>query len=257
VTDDDPYSRPELYDLEYADYREDIDHYLALARGRRTVLELGCGTGRLALPLARMGCTVHGVDLSPEMLAAFERKLRAEPDAVRLRVRTQLGDFRTFEAPGRHELVVLPFNAIHHCATVDDVRSTLASARAALAPRGIFALDAYLPDAELYSREPGAKYEMRTFVHPLTGGDLLSWEEGWWDAATRTHHVVYVYVHQDEGGREDRIHLALHMYEIEELEDLVEGAGFEILSAASDFRGSPIGAGSLKWVAVLRPSRTA
>lgn len=252
MTDDrHPYSRPELYDLEYTDYAEDLDHYLAIARGRRTVLELGCGTGRLTIPLAKTGAYVHGVDLSAPMLDHLARKLRSESDAVRLRIRTEVGDFRTFDAPARYPLVLLPFNAIHHCTSADEVLTTLTRARQALAPGGLFAMDAYLPDPTLYARHPEGRYEERTFTDPRTGETLVSWEEGWWDDEHRIHNVVYVYVKQASGA-EERVHLQLHMRDLDELEDLIDAAGLEVISAASDFRGSPLRSSSLKWVGLLR-----
>ena len=69
-TENDPYFLPHLYDMEYEGHHEDVLHYVRLAalqRGR--VLELGCGTGRLTLPIARSGQEVVGVDYAQEMLS--------------------------------------------------------------------------------------------------------------------------------------------------------------------------------------------
>jgi SAM-dependent methyltransferase len=249
---DRPYVRPELYDLEYEDYDEDVQFYLGLTAGKDEILELGCGTGRLAIAIARIGTNVHGIDLEPNMLATLNRRLADEPPAIRERVTTEVGSFLTWEPPRKFPVVLLPFNAIHHCRGTDEVRQLLATARKAVADTGIFALDLYLFDKSLYDRDPNGRYEVRTFTHPVTGGDLVSWEQGWWDAEKAVHHVVYVYHHQDD-DREEKVHLELHMYELEVLEQLFEEAGFEIVSAARDFTGSPLGRDALKWVGVLRP----
>jgi SAM-dependent methyltransferase len=250
-----PYVRPELYDLEYADYDEDYAFYLGLAAGKSPVLELGCGSGRLAIQFARNGSDVHGVDLEPAMLEALMARRQAELPAVAERITTEQGDFTAYQPRTRYELVLLPFNAIHHCVDLDAVRAVFATARRAVTDTGLFALDLYLFDASLYDRDPGGRYEVRTFVHPLTGGDLVSWEQGWWDAEKKVHHVVYVYHHQDD-DREEKVHLELHMYELDVLEQLMEEAGFEIVSAARDFVGTPLGRSPLKWVGVLRPKGT-
>jgi SAM-dependent methyltransferase len=247
----DPYSRPDLYDLEYEDYDEDLVHYLSLSRGRRSVLELGCGTGRLTLPIARGGDRVLGVDRSEPMIGRLHEQLRAEPTVVQDRVRTRVGDFRDLELQERFPLVLLPFNAVHHCESDDEVRSVFAGVRRVLAPGGLFALDAYLPDLELYDRPRGERHEFQTFRDRATGADLLSWEESWWEPERRVHHVVYVYVDQDRGG-ESRLHLQLHMRELDEWEDLLAEAGFEVISAASDFVGGALTPSALKWVVVLR-----
>ncbi len=249
---DRPYVRPELYELEYCDYDEDMAFYLGLAAGRASVLELGCGTGRLTLPIARAGSRVHGIDLEPAMLEALAiRQQNLSPPAA-ARVTTEVASFTTYAAKETYDLVLLPFNAIHHCPTLEVVRQVLDTARRAVSPTGLFALDFYLFDRSLYDRDPNGRYEVRTFVHPVTGGDLVSWEQGWWDAEKRIHHVVYVYHHQDD-DREEKVHLELHMYELDELEQVMEEAGFEIVSAARDFEGAPLGKGPLKWVGVLRP----
>jgi SAM-dependent methyltransferase len=248
--DDDPYREPVLYDLEYEGQREDIVHYVTLARrSRGPVLELGCGNGRITIPMARSGAFVHGIDRSEPMLADLARKLRREPDAVRLRVRTAVGDFRAFEVSTKFAAILLPFNAIHHCEGPDDVRRVLAGVRAALRPEGTFGLDCYLPDPILYSRERGRRYEERTFTDPRSGAALVSWEEGWWDAATHVHHVVYVYERPDRSR--DEVHLRLRMFERPELLALFQREGFVVRWQSCDFQGSSMRDDALKWVLEL------
>lgn len=250
---DDPYADPVLYDLEYTDHTEDIAYYTRIAQAATgPILELGCGTGRLTLPLARAGARVDGVDLSPSMLEGLRLKLGAEPDAVQARVRFWEGDFR---APPEHARtdygwVLWPFNAIHHCAGPDDVLRTLRAARARLATGGGIALDAYLPDRELYDRDPNKTYEHRIFKDPRTGRPLHTWEQGWWDEEAKVHHVVYTY--KDHTGREQRAHLRLRMFERDELIALFHDAGLRVSFSAEDFAGRPVRPGSLKWVVQLR-----
>lgn len=250
--DDDPYRLPELYDLEYADQTEDLTPYVTLARRvRGPVLELGCGTGRLTLPMARTGARVVGVDAAPEMLALLEHKLAREPWSVRTRVQAVCADFRTLALDTRFSLALAPFNLLHHCMTDADAVQALSSVRSMLAPGGQLALDCYLPAPDLYGRDPDARFEERAFTHPHTGETLQSWEQGWWDAEAHVHHVVYVYVHPD--GREQRAHLRLRMWSLQELHALFSGAGFRIASEARDFEGRPARADALKWVGRLVP----
>jgi SAM-dependent methyltransferase len=251
---DDPYADPALYDLEYTDHTEDIAYYTRLAsKSPGPLLELGCGTGRLTLPIARAGGRVDGVDLAPSMLEGLRLKLAAEPAEVQARVRFWEGDFRDPPPHTRTDYawVLWPFNALHHCTGPDDVLRTLAAARARLATGGGIALDVYLPDRELYDRDPGRTYEHRIFKDPRTGRPLHTWEQGWWDEPTRTHHVVYTY--RDHQGSEERAHLRLRMFERDELIQLFHEAGFRVAFSAEDFAGRPVRTGSLKWVLQLRP----
>jgi SAM-dependent methyltransferase len=246
----DPYGSALLYDLEYADMDEDLSYYVMLAQRSRRVLELGCGTGRLTLPMARAGATVHGIDHSPEMLGGLELRLRAERPQVRYRVKYQQADFRTYVPQHRYPLVIWPFNALHHCDGPENVTQVLHVASQAVAPGGYLAVDCYLPDRKLYDRDPERRYEYRAFKHPVTGQRIESWEQGWWDEAGRIHHVIYVYRHPD--GHEDRAHLKLRMFELPELHALIHDAGWAIVTEAGDFEGAPVGRNALKWVALLQ-----
>jgi SAM-dependent methyltransferase len=249
---DDPYADPTLYDLEYASHTEDITYYQRLAlEVDGPILELGCGTGRLTLPMARMGARVDGVDLAEGMLEGLRLKVASLPRAEGARVRFFPGDFRDLPAhlTGPYPLVIWPFNALHHCRDEDDVRATLTGILDRLAPDGTLALDVYLPDRELYDRDPTQTYEHRIFQDPRDGTPLHTWEQGWWDEDTRTHHVVYTYKHRT--GREEKCHLRLRMFEREELLALFAEVGLRVVHSAQDFQGTPVGPGSLKWVLQL------
>lgn len=251
--DDDPYDLPELYDLEYRDHTEDLGWYRGLAaRAGGPVLELACGTGRLTLALARAGVEVHGVDASEAMLRRLAQKLAAEPPDVRARVRVSRGDFLTWRGADRYPLVLLPFNALHHCRDEAQLRAVFATCAAATAPGGRLGFDAYLADAALYDRDPDERVEPRTFVLPETGERIESWEQAWWDPDERIHHVLYVYERAD--GRRHRSHLQLRMFDLDTLREAARAAGFEIEREASDFEGAPLGPDALKLVAVARRS---
>lgn len=251
--DDDPYADALMYDLEYAEMVEDLQHYADRARrAGGPILELGCGTGRLTRHLARRGAVVHGVDRAPDMLRRNRALLAAEPPEVQARVTLDEGDYRTWRAPGAFAAVLWPFNALHHCGGPDDVRGVLSAARGWVRPDGFLALDCYLPDRSLYDRDPNGKYEYRDFTDPRTGETLTSWEQGWWDEPTKTHHVVYTYRRPD--GREHRSHLRLRMFELPELHALVAASGWRIARESSDFQGRPLTPTSLKWVATLVPA---
>ncbi len=89
------------YDLSHQTLVEDIPFLLRLAAETGgPALELGCGSGRLLVPLARAGHDVTGVDNSPEMLARAELRLAGEPAAVRARVRLVTADVRALALPG-------------------------------------------------------------------------------------------------------------------------------------------------------------
>lgn len=248
---DDPYREPALYDLEYHHLSDDIVHYVALSRRfRGPVLELGCGNGRISIPMAQAGAEVHGMDLSQPMLDDLAKKARALPDPARMRLKCKIGDFREISEINRYPLVIWPFNAMHHVTGPADLDRVLQGARRALQAGGTLALDCYLPDRSLYSRDPNQRYEERDFIDPRDGKTLYSWEQGWFDEVEYVHHVVYVYERAD--GRRDQVHLRLRMFELDELRDRFAENGFTIAKEMGDFDGRPMRKESVKWVVELR-----
>lgn len=112
---------------------------LAELAGRGRVLELGVGTGRIALPLAARGIDVAGIDLSPEMVG----QLRAKPGGDAIDV--TIGDFATTRVAGEFSLVVLVFNTINNLTTQDAQVACFANAAAHLAPGGRFVVEVGVP----------------------------------------------------------------------------------------------------------------
>ncbi|HEY4744175.1 MAG TPA: class I SAM-dependent methyltransferase, partial [Desulfuromonadaceae bacterium] len=156
MTTFDQYAR--YYDLLYRDkdYAAEADFVagllLAHAPEARTLLELGCGTGRHAEFLARQGFAVHGVDRSEGMLADAGRRRENLPDDVRGRLAFSPGDARDVRL-GRHfDAVVSLFHVMSYMAEGRDLEHAFATARAHLAPGGVFLFDFWYGPAVLSDR---------------------------------------------------------------------------------------------------------
>jgi SAM-dependent methyltransferase len=119
---------------------------LAELAGPGPVLELGIGTGRLALPLAARGLAVHGVDASPAMV----EKLRAKPGGDAIDV--TMGDFADVPVEGTFPLVFIAFNTLFALLTQEDQLRCFANVASRLADGGVFVVEAFVPDLTLYSR---------------------------------------------------------------------------------------------------------
>lgn len=113
--------------------------FLAELAGADAALELGIGTGRVALPLSARGVPVHGIDLSEAMLA----RLRAKPGSERIGVTA--GDFARARAPGEFGLVYLVFNTITNLTTQDEQVDCFRNAARHLAPGGHFVIEVGVP----------------------------------------------------------------------------------------------------------------
>ena len=163
----------ELYDPWSASVVEDVAFYLEEARrSGGPVVELGVGTGRIAVPIAADGIRIIGVDSSRGMLDVCARRAALAGVAVDLRV----GDLREPPVTERVPLVICPFRSLLHMHTDEDRLSVLAAAYKLLLPGGRFVFDVFSPDAadiaetndRWLEREPGI------FEHAL------------WDESART-----------------------------------------------------------------------
>ncbi len=118
-----------------------VDFLVPLA-GDGRALELGIGTGRIALPLARRGVPVHGIDLSSAMIA----RLRAKPGGADIGV--TVGDFATARAEGTFALAYLVFNTIMNLTTQETQTACFRNVAAHLEPGGTFVIETMLPDLQ-------------------------------------------------------------------------------------------------------------
>jgi SAM-dependent methyltransferase len=116
--------------------------FLAELASAGDALELGIGTGRIALPLAERGVRVHGIDLSDAMVA----RLRAKPGGDRIPV--TVGDFATTHVEGTFSLAYIVFNTIMNLTTQDDQVACFANAAAHLVPGGCFVVEVGVPRGE-------------------------------------------------------------------------------------------------------------
>jgi len=120
---------------------ETVDFLAALA-GAGAALELGIGTGRIAVPLAGRGVPVHGIDLSADMVA----QLREKPGGAELPV--TIGDFSTTRVEGSFALVYLVYNTISNLTTQDAQVACFANAAAHLAAGGCFVVEVGVPSGQ-------------------------------------------------------------------------------------------------------------
>lgn len=141
------------YDVEASFYDalfdkvDDIPLYQEYARkAEGLVLECGCGTGRVAIPLARIGVNVVGIDKNEKMLAIAREKLAEESPVVRSRVKLVKADMRNFKLEERFSLCIIPFSTFLHMLTVEDQEACLSTINKHLLPNGYLIISVFNPD---------------------------------------------------------------------------------------------------------------
>jgi SAM-dependent methyltransferase len=140
-------SSAEMFEPEVLD---PVVDFLAGLAGEGRALELGIGTGRVALPLSQRGVEVHGIDLSQAMVA----RLREKPGGEEIGV--TIGDFATTKVDGSFSLVYLVFNTIMNLTTQDAQVACFENAAAHLEPAGCFVIETGVPGLRLLS--PGERF---------------------------------------------------------------------------------------------------
>jgi len=142
---------------------EPVVEFLAELAGDGAALELGIGTGRIALPLTGRGVPVHGIDLSEVMVA----RLRAKPGGERIEV--AIGDFATTRVEGRFTVAYLVYNTINNLTTQDEQVACFENAAAHLEPGGCFVIEVGIP--QLQRVPPGEIYRPFTVSETRLGFD--------------------------------------------------------------------------------------
>jgi SAM-dependent methyltransferase len=183
---------------------------LAELAGTGRALELGVGTGRVALPLAERGVQVHGIDLSEAMVS----RLRAKPGGDEVAV--TIGDFATTRVEGRFSLVYLVFNTIMNLTTQAAQVACFRNAAAHLEPGGSFVIEVMVP--ELRRLPPGETFHVFGFDETYFGIDE-------YDVATQglvSHHLTVV------DGRPERVSVPFRYVWPSELDLMAELAAMRL-----------------------------
>jgi SAM-dependent methyltransferase len=225
--------------------RRDVRFYVDEARDAGgSVLEVGCGTGRILLPIARSGHTIDGLDASPAMLDRCGSKLRAEPSAVRDRVTLHQGDASSFDLGRKFHLIIAPFRVVQHLTGIEDQLGFLDSAARHLAPKGRLTFDVFNPNfaalvsADGIEREDTPETTLpdgRTFRRAGRVSRVR-----WIDQVSEIE-LVY-YISGQPGGNPDRHVQSFDMrwFLRAELVNLLERGGFRVRAIYGDFDRSPL-----------------
>ena len=244
------------YDLLHQSLTDDMGLILALAgRSGGPILELGCGTGRLLIPLASAGYQVTGLDNAWSMLARAQRRLAVEPGSVRQRIQLVAADMSAFAlSPERYRLGLIPYNTLLHLDPAAAVTTCRAVARH-LAPGGLFFLD--LANPHLLGQIPGDRSLTLegTLTDPETGDLVLVLASNRLDEIAQQLHITWIYdVSPPEGGAVVRtvVEITYHYYFLHQLELLLQEVGLSLEAVYGDYQRAPFTEESERLLLVAR-----
>ncbi len=244
----------ELYDLFYADFREDLDMYLGFAeRTGGSILEIGSGTGRVALALVEAGHTVVGLELS-DALRAVARHKAAEAQLID-RVEFVAGDMRRFQLERHFGLIIAPLNTFLHNLTLEDQLATLACCKKHLRPGGLLVLDCFIPDPA-HAADDGRLIVQRSVVDRDTGQTAMLLLSRVTDWNQQLQEITYLIDRPDEHGHVQRAVLQTTFRFIfrHEMTLLLKLGGFDLKEVYGSYDLEPFESGSDKLIAVAAPA---
>jgi ubiquinone/menaquinone biosynthesis C-methylase UbiE len=228
--------------------RRDVAFWQRLAAAQSGfVLELGCGTGRIAVPVARAGARLIGVDRSAQMLARGRQRLRR----ARLAGRASLvrGDIRflPFRSRPGFDLVMAPYGILQSLTREGDLKATLQSVARVLRRGGLFGID-LVPDLPRWT-----EYEGRTSMTGRKGRStrVTLVESVRQDRGRRL--TIFDQEYIEQRGRERRVHrftLTFRTLSVPQMTRRLEAAGFRVTAVLGDYRGGPWDARADVWVII-------
>jgi ubiquinone/menaquinone biosynthesis C-methylase UbiE len=218
------------------------------------ILELGCGTGRVAIPVARKGSTVIGIDRSASMLARGHLKVRRSRLAAR--VKLIRGDIRHLPFPDKSfELVMAPYGILQSLLDEKLLSATLKDVRRVITCEGIFGLElvADLPAWEEYSKRPS----LQSASGP-NGKPIALIESVKQDRRKHLTHFEQEFVEgRGKSSTRKKFSLAFRTLSVPQMVQRLEKAGFEIAALLGDYQGGPWDLRADVWIILARAKGTA
>lgn len=241
------YDRPDLYDPVAGDNPAALGFYACLAGADPAlVLDIGCGSGRLALPLAARGHLVTGVDASSTMLEEARRQAQAQG----MQMTFVDADFRELNLSFKDfAFAFSATNTLLHLKADDDLLSCLRAVARHLRNGGRFAFDMFVPNPQILARSPGLPLPIATFQHAELGPIQVE-EDTRYDAPTQMLAAAWTW--RGSNGRVlHRAEFALRQRFPDEAMALVSISPFCIVDRFGDFAGSAFTPDSQRQVYLL------
>jgi SAM-dependent methyltransferase len=247
----DVYAR--FYDLDLKGFEADLLMIQQFAaRCGSPILELGCGTGRVLLPLAREGYQVTGVEVSSAMLELARRKVDAQALAGRITLVQQ--DMRELTLDRRFNLAFAAINSFLHLPNTDEQLATLGRIRNHLNPGGLLLLDLFNPDLDRLLGFRGQVRLDKVMVEPGTGHRLMRFATERVDVGQQTIDITYIVDEVDGAGHVQRtvFPFSLRYLFRYELELLLRHSGFVVEAIYGSYDLDEYSGDSARMVAVAR-----
>lgn len=235
----------EIYDEDMGknESGEDIVFYVQQCLSAQApILELGCGTGRITLPLIKAGLEVVGIDASLPMLQQLQRKATEQLSILeQMRLHYCQMDMSACAFNTHFAFILCPFSAFLYLVDKSAQTETLANIRSHLAPNGLFILDVFVPNLQMMALPDD--HVFHDYERTLADGTVLKRTKTIQKTAIPNVNIITRhYYFLDKAGKEKRTITTkeqIHYYFPNELKNLLQQNGFEVLQVWGNFREQP------------------
>ena len=247
-----------FYDFYSPGTEGDVQFYLEEAqKAGSPVLELGCGTGRITIPIAESGLDVVGLDRAPAMLSIAKAKIDGLGRETQGRIELVEGDMRNFSLGQRFKVAIIPYRTFLHMLTPEDQQSALLYIREHLEEDGCLIFNIFDPRMDIianYIGPPGvAMKKDLEFVHPDSQHRYIVWYSRQYDHEHQIIDQYFIFEELDDEGKvisKTYTPLTLRYSYRYEMQYLLELCGYKIEALYGDFGRGPFRYGSEQiWIA--------
>lgn len=229
-----------FYDEVYMGLEGDVEFYVELSRDRDWVFDIGCGTGRIAIPIAKQCSRVICLDFSRKMLQIAKSK--AEVEGVVNKIFFVREDMKSFSFHKRFDLIIMPYRTFVALISLEEQKRTLRNIHEHLTDEGLFIFNVFVPNLRLIANYVPRWRLYRECFNEKLGESLKIYE-------IKQYHPIDQIIEQRMKtikylgkGKAEGKHLTLkyRYFHRFELQHLLENCGFEVLDVFGDFRGNKL-----------------
>jgi SAM-dependent methyltransferase len=215
------------------------------------VLELGCGTGKITIPIVEAGFEAIGVDLSEGMLAEARRKTHGRS----LPIQFHQEDMTSFALDRKFPLIILPSNNLSHLLTFQEAEACFSRVADHLEDSGAFVIDAFVPSLRLLTNDPDEEDILSEYDDPEGEGHVTVAVKSVYEQDTQIRrNTTY---QRNDGNPEIVGHLNMRMYFPQELEAILHYNGFEIVAKFGSYGRDPFSTHSSKQIIIAKHTQRA
>ena len=217
----------EIYDIIHHN-QMDVDAYLKIAKtyaGR--ILELGSGTGRLSVELAKEGYDITCLEIHRDMISIHTKKLNEETST---NTKIVLGDMCSFDLEEKFDLIIAPCNVVNHLMHKDDFLRMLASVKKHLSDIGMFVIDNSQPNFEIMKDAHG-KEEIYKLKNPLNNNDIVDQFTPFYNFDEQIERSKIIATEYENEGIKRRVEIMseLKFWYADDIRNFLREAGFSII----------------------------